>query len=146
MTPVRELSDEYMAAFIDGEGSIRVRKGSRRPEGWNASYELTIEVTNTFKPVLDDIAAKYGGKVSSKKVRNVLLHKPQWVWMLSGDRAADCLRAIRPYLREKERQAWLGLEFYAQTNHGGEYRRTGVPPEQVALREGFYLALRDMKT
>ncbi|KKM79249.1 hypothetical protein LCGC14_1351820 [marine sediment metagenome] len=136
------MTSEYMAAFIDGEGSIRVRKGSRRPKNWSPSYELTIEVANTYRPVLDDIAAKYGGTVVSKKVRNPLKHKPQWVWIVASQRAADCLTDIRPYLREKEQQAWLGLEFWAQINRGGEFRRTGVPADQLALREGFYLAMR----
>lgn len=143
---MRELTDEYMAAFVDGEGSIRVRRANPRKAGWNPTYELTVEISNTYKPVLDDIAAKYGGSVVSKKVRNILLHKPQWVWVIAGHKAADVLSAIRPYLREKERQAWLGLEFYAQTYHGGNYRRTGTPPDEIALREGFYLALRAMKT
>ena len=67
----------------------------------------------------------------------------KWEWITTGQRAVELLRAIRPFLRIKEKQAWLALEFRANFT---SYKSKGaVPMEEFALREGFALALQESK-
>lgn len=142
------LSEEYAAGFIDGEGHITVAKtnATYKAQRKNPQYTLQVAVGNTYRPILDDLAATFGGKVYGKKLTvGGFAKKPQWSWDVRGSAAAECLRRIRPYLREKEQQAWLALEYWAQHSDGAQYGSAPLPPEELALRDGFYLAMKELR-
>jgi len=126
----------YLAGIIDGEGSIVLH---RRPNRYD--YNLILCVGNTSERLLHWIADRFGGAIYPLKQRQVH-HRPAWMWTASGSSAAATLQRVRPYLIVKSTQAWLGLEYLAtRTNqHGGPGRR--IPVEEVALRDGFHLALK----
>lgn len=130
--------DAYVAGFIDGEGTISI---TRR-------MGLVVRIGNTYRPILDEIATAYGGTVNTVnmliQIREGKLNlKQQYQWMIHANEAAAVLERIRPFLREKRVQAWLGLEFQAQkTDMRG--RRAGVSAEETALRNGYYLAMRNL--
>ena len=145
------LSDAYAAGFIDGEGSVII--GRVRPSGEKRSprYPLRVTVKNTYKPILDDLATTYGGVVNEANSgsNGFVGRKPCWYWAVSGHEAAACLRRIRPHMREKEPQAWLALEYWEQRDTAIQRNERGhVLPtnaEELALREGYHLAMSGLK-
>jgi len=100
-----ELSDDecnaYVAGFIDGEGCIRVTNDS----------SLLVTVSNTYLPILLNLKDRYGGSVGLQKGAHGNC-RPAYHWDICGDRAADFLWTIGPYLIEKRDQAYLALEFH----------------------------------
>lgn len=87
----------YAAGFLDGEGSF-------------LAASSTVKATNTYKPVLDWMALKFGGTVNSR----VGTIKPAFVWVLCGQPAADLCVRLLPYLQEKKSRA-SALIFYRST-------------------------------
>lgn len=139
-----ETDKAYIAALIDGEGCILIQK--TRPNGAECSpkYTLCVTVGITYEPTVRYLHNVFGGTYASKRIR-VPGWKPQWVWRVSGARAVECLEVVYPYLKEKREQAWLGLEYSKQLTLT-KTMKLGVPSEELALREGYYLALQWAKT
>lgn len=103
----------YAAGFLDGEGSFSIKRSS-------------VQATNTYKPVLDWFAEKFGGSVNSRSYSI----KPAWVWVLCGNKAADFCKEIAPYLQEKRQRA-LDLVEYRQTI-GAKGRN--LTPKELEMR------------
>ena len=140
-----ELALAYIAGFIDGEGSISIYK-----EKSPLRYRIEVTVGNTFKPVLEGLFQRFGGRV-----RPYNTYKPNyrqaWYWGVSGETAYKFLTTILPYLREKAVQAQEVIAFYelygGQANKGRLVNGTYVnrTPEQLADQEERYLRVRALK-
>ena len=124
------LSNQYAAGFFDGEGYVGIVKGKTHPK---PVYTLETSLNNTSKEILDLFAQTYVGRVCAKPGG---INKPLFYWYARGQKAVSFLQQVEPLLVDKKVQAWLGLEYYAQTKL---YDKSGY---MEALREGFYLALR----
>lgn len=140
-TGIEDLA--YFAGIVDGDGCISITKDMQRvARGGHPTYGLSLSVSNTNKDVLYDLSREFGGSVRLN-ARPTPVHQTIHLWTLFSDRAAEAIRALRPYLRIKAEQAWLALEFMASCPR--YIGRTGLTAEDDALREGFYLALRAAK-
>ena len=130
------MNNAYAAGFVDGEGTISIVKAGVTKNRRTPEYVLKVTVVNTYLPILDEFQSAYGGSISERKGIN----KPVFAWNVSGVRAAECLRTLQPLLQEKRNRAWLGLEFWAQRSRC----KPGVitPDKELALREGYYRAMR----
>jgi hypothetical protein len=123
------MDTAYAAGIVDADGCIMVVK-------YQKAAAVQVEITNTFIPLLEEIQAAWGGTVVVRNSRGNGLRCGGL--RITGDEAIVLLEAIRPYLRVKEVEAWLALEFRANCK---KYSRgTRLPAEEVALREGYYLA------
>lgn len=108
---VQELSFEYLAGFMDGNGSIRVdRRKSRRGED---SFLAVIEVCNTNKDFIERLRSKFGGTLTHVGIKEEIKHgwKAAWVWRLHGRKGVFFIENILPYLNLKIEQAKLYLCF-----------------------------------
>ena len=126
-------------AYIDRRGR-RADNGGHSPQ-----HNLIVSVVNTHLPTLQWLRKTLGaGTIHLKSRDGSIGTKDCYVWKLGGNRQAkDFLAAIRPWLRIKATQCWLGLEFLAQrTSFLTAGRGRYVSGEELALREGFYLAMR----
>ncbi len=85
----------WLAGYVDGEGYV----------GWDRTARLRI--SNTHRPTLAALCARYGGSVYPKK--RVYRHRPAYSWELTGPRARALLTLLLPFLREKREQAELVL-------------------------------------
>jgi hypothetical protein len=98
------MTVEYLAGIIDGEGHIRF--------AWsNYKYRYArIHVVNTHKPLLDAIAAQFGGSV---KVHTKAGHpkgwSQSWTWNTAGQNAERILRLVLPHLIVKRNDAESAL-------------------------------------
>lgn len=93
----------YLAGLLDGEGCI-----TASPNG--SYYWLGVRISNTDLGLADWLQTTLGGTVNvwqpSGRRRRV------FNWLLSGQRAADFLEQVSPYLIIKRRQAELWLAFW----------------------------------
>jgi len=141
----RELDVAWLAGLIDGEGHLAFRKNNRsdRP---NPTYQPLIRIgMYTRAPVAR--AAKIMG-TSLKKNRHYLRHI--WVIDIVGrEKVERLLREMLPHLTAKRLEAELLLQ--AMTDCPARRPIQGIkglPPisrGELALREGYYLAIRVAK-
>ena len=92
----------WMAGFVDGEGSIMLVK--RRMRHLTKTWTCRVSVTNTNRNILTVFQKAFGGYITLGK-ENRERHKDCWTWKVESKMAREFLRAIRPYLRLKTRQA-----------------------------------------
>ena len=107
MTDERKLSWEYVAGFLDGEGSITLSSQSRA-KGY-PYYEPLMRISNTSFYVLSLIRDFIGGGkicITKKLGYQNKNHRQVWVYQLTGRRNLfPVLMALRPYLVLKLAQA-----------------------------------------
>lgn len=125
----------YMAGLVDGEGCIGIRKQKRRKG--NHNYVAHTCIGSSDRPVLEWCKAIWGGSISPQKTST---NRPFWLWALGPAAAGQLLRDIRRYLKIKQDQAWLILEFRTQSLDLARDRKIGEPlsDEELSLREGYY--------
>ena len=103
MKPPTPLEWAYFAGLVDGEGSLFVQQ---RPY----SFKSELEITNTHKPTLEWIQARFGGSLKPRAQRNNHW-KPYYRWrVVSNPMLAPLLRNVLPFLVTKRRQAEIMLE------------------------------------
>ena len=102
------IETSYAAGFIDGEGSIGIYRSGN-------TLSLTIQISNCSKDALDLFASLFGGEVRKRPSSWHEDKSPKWrpayYWRLYGEKAANVIRHLSPYLREKKAQADLALEW-----------------------------------
>ena len=154
--PIRETDACYLAGFFDGEGCVQIQG----KQGIGRTYQLTIEIVNTYEPVIRWIGEIAGGSVEHihRKVdirptisgthRRAIL----WRWRASSEHAASVLRAMLPYLKVKRDEAELGIRFQEHVHSYVAPRRIGlsagrpaVHPAAKVEREKMVDALKQMK-
>lgn len=131
-------SIEYIAGFIDGEGSIAIGKNFVRASG-KRIYSLRISVHQVDRRPLDHLVDRYGGSL-----RLSLSHKPNpiWEWVVTGTTAALVISEILPYLISKGEQAELGLAFQSRKTGKGHGPTSEAELETQRL---MYQQMRDLK-
>jgi hypothetical protein len=106
---VSDVHAAYLAALIDGEGSIML---PQKRSG--CSVRLTI--ANTFRPVLEWVVDVLGvGAIVTKHHKN-----PKWktghTYQINSHAAHSVIQQIRPYLIIKAKQADLAIATYEGLN------------------------------
>ena len=99
------LTPEYVAGFFDGEGTILVSSSE-------AGGSLVVAISSTYLPILRYLHSVYGGYL--RKAKSASNRKDCWKRAISSSDAVRFIEDIRPFLIEKEPQAWLGLEYMSQ--------------------------------
>lgn len=138
------VSLQYLAGFIDGEGSLSLARIPR--SGGSPEYCVRISIANTNKRVLEDIQSEYGGTLASQGPRN-----PKWrqsyalIWTNAA--AARILGKIVPMLRTKSKQAAALLDFAAHITKCPRRRDrygylTCLSEGDKGIREAFYKRLK----
>lgn len=96
------ISLEYLAGLVDGEGCIRLHPSNK---GKYRKYYPRLQVTNTYKPILDMLVDQYGGAIHSAKTPQKEGWKIKHDWRLTGDKARELLNQLLPYLIIKQEKA-----------------------------------------
>ena len=138
-------SIEYLAGFLDGEGSLMINKV--KPSGsQNPQYRARIAIANTCRTVLEDLQREYGGILfSNPRAKPGWKNLHQLIW--TGGMAARRLPMVSSHLRLKRRQAVvLGgfLHHCRSTLHEPRGPRGRYPPNVIAQREAFYRKLQSL--
>jgi hypothetical protein len=119
----------YIAALIDGEGTITLTRPHR-----NSNRQLAITISSTERCLLDFvIGCTNVGKITNKR-KSQQHHKSSFVYALHNRQALQLLAQIQPYLKSyKARRAEMVLaEYLAVTPRNGKYNE-----ELIKERERF---------
>lgn len=129
----------WLAGFIDGEGTIRVQTlGSGKYGG--TRYSVVVSVTNTYVPIMEQIANEWeGARLYKRNTRTGWKQALEVRW--NTQNALGVLREVAPFLRVKDKQAQLALE-YAATLNPDEHRSRAVSTETLQKREQIRLQLK----
>jgi hypothetical protein len=112
------------ASFIDGEGWIGIARGVGydRKRRKYIRYQCTVRLGITNHEIPDWLKKTFGGSIYFRKSKN-----PKWSdqyhWVTKVGMIEGFLRGILPYLKLKQKQAELALEFISKKNiNDPEYR------------------------
>lgn len=131
---------EYLAGFIDGEGSIQISRNKVHFSG-KRIYSLRLSVHQIDRRPLDELNVRWPGslRLHSNRPTNA---RPIWEYVVTGSTAADVITSIRPFLVSKGEQADLALAFQTTKGRGGGLATSN---EQLAEQERLYEQMGDLK-
>ena len=129
----------WAAGFIDGEGCLTV--GRQLRNGYLRHWPV-VSASNTNRVNLEALSYILGlGSVS--EIHSTKSKRRTWIWRVNGrETVKKVLVQMLPYLRGKDKEARLLIDFTYLPLHGG---RTPTPIEDVAQRDAYYWALREAK-
>ena len=104
------LEIPYVAGLFDGEGYITINKWEVPGRDY-IRYQLFVGVSMTDKPIIEMLAAQFGGMCANYKKQKQPNHRRVFCWKVSSKSAVPFLRQTIPYLRVKREQAELVLRF-----------------------------------
>lgn len=148
-----ELSDQYIAGFFDGEGSVSIVRN--RAQGKSDYHKIVVHIGQRakYRAVLDAICEKFGGTVAVRQ--QTFRIAAGWAehadWQLQDKPGIDrFLRAMQPHCIIKARQITIGLEFVATFQQAtnlrdalGRIRGKMLSANEIEHRERIRLAMRD---
>lgn len=97
----------YAAAFIDGEGTIRLQK-QRKYKRASFTYLPLAAAFNTVREPLELLKTHWGGCIRTGSVATSS-RRQGYTWEIKRDAAKEFLRQIEPFLLIKAEQARLVL-------------------------------------
>ena len=150
------MHDAYVAGFIDADGCIsvnystvhRVKTGKQKTKR-KAYFNVSVVIVQKEEKVVMAFFNQYGGTMNITK-RGI--HR-YFRWTVSGKAVIPLLRAISPYIVEKQEQVNLALEAAIhQSECGrGRYRAgcKGIQPLSEAdleYRKSVWLKVKSLNT
>ena len=130
----------YLAAFIDGEGSIGIERLSpckvkrKDKEEWQRKkyyYTCRLCVVNTNKPILDWMVREFGGSINDKIKSKTA--KQCYRWHIFGKDLEDLIEELVPFLFIKQKQALILLEYRKTVGKTGWHLSDEVLEERHQL-------------
>lgn len=137
LAPLRRLEEPtvaaYLAALIDGEGTIGIFK-TMGQRSLSPSYYVQVTVVNTNTTLMRWLVDEIGGSSEPRKDSKSRdpRHKQAHHWRVHGLNVDALLEAIRPYLICKRKQADLALQLRALYRQGSV-----LTPADLSAREAL---------
>jgi len=146
----RETDVAWLAGILDGEGCLQFHKATNPRKPSRPMYSARMCVNMYDEAAITKAAAIIGvlPKKGKQRSKRGLARWEVWVW---GERLESILWEVLPYLTTKRPQALLLLEARAQcppSSQKGVSTKRGenrLSDEELAMREGFYLCLKEAK-
>jgi DNA modification methylase len=147
-----EIDRAWMAALVDGEGCISIRRYDSHSNGLDEArcqdgFVPFISIGNNDRELLDRCVAITGyGTVGVKDrpdvdSRGIKSRRTYYGWRLDGNKAMDVIRAIYPHLIAKRRQAVICHNLDLSKNNGKALRGNGALPASEQERREYMKAL-----
>ena len=124
----------YLAGLIDGEGSIRIEKGSSKYH--RSPTTPTMALTNTSPKMIEWALDRFGGHLYKKKNRSC------WDIYWLGSVVTPLLEGMLPYLTAKKEQAEIVLAYRKLVAKPGQGR---TDPKILEERETMIELLAYLK-
>ena len=122
----------YTAGLIDGEGYIGLIPHSVTKN----SYSPKVKVSSTTINLVEFLHDNYGGHLDKLRIHSQENRKMSAMWTLSnGKNVGPFLKKLLPYLRVKNRQANLILEYIEKCT----YKKMRGTEKKDVSRERFLL-------
>lgn len=131
----------YTAGIIDGEGYIGIIRVNRYLGG-RTRYELRVNVTMCNPLIPSWLHANFGGAYYEFQPPS-LNRKKLYEWRLASWDAGNFLKLVLPYLKMKQGEAQIGIEF--QSYRKEKYVRCKPKPLAVIEAEGIlHMKLKEL--
>lgn len=102
----------YLAAIIDGEGSIQIEIQSANNKSRKVDYySIRLLVINTNIELMEWLVKNFGGRSSKRKL--ITGRRQCYVWSLFSHNAAALLKECEPFMIIKKKHAQAVIEFMA---------------------------------
>jgi len=138
----RQVNLPYWAGIVDGEGTIVIRK--TKPYGKQKAplYRLTVRITNTYYPLLEQARNQFGGGCIVLHKDDRPNRKPVYSWHIESRKAYTFLRKIYRYLIIKSHQASLAIAF--QSSIGKPCGLHGLDDKTIQKRERYFQLMKKL--
>jgi LAGLIDADG-like domain len=133
------ISAQYLAGLFDGEGCVVIMRTNF--PGGRVGYCVRVSVSNTYKPVLQEVREEFGGSLSGRRPDGNRNKLTLWTWRASGRDSIVFLRRVYPYLHVKREQALLAFEFQEHADRTGRK----LSAEVIALRDTLVERMKSLK-
>lgn len=102
----------WAAGFFDGEGYVTIqRRVSKYKDKVYHSHYLRIGINHVNPAPLFEMQRIFGGNVIKQNPEKVVGNRKQrHTWHLSCTKAAEVLKQLMPYFKNKQNAAEIGLE------------------------------------
>lgn len=128
------LPEPYLAAIIDGEGHIGIKKVD------NKYYEPKIEIINTDVRLIEYIRYKFNLKSLYLDKRESESIRKCYITSIASKQIADLLPTLKTYVIGKQNQILL-LEKLIKTQLI-KYGRGGIPQKILDERESYFIEMK----
>jgi intein-encoded DNA endonuclease-like protein len=142
------ITKEYIAGLFDGEGTVWVSHKHKNKRGY---IRADVNITNTYREVLEIIKLMYGGCILQKKYGEDKKHyKPCFVWTTSCKKALKFLIDIEPFSIIKRDKIKIAIEIQklVSLKKSGYKRREDfsfLDTKDKAERNRLYTLFKDKK-
>ena len=106
---MNEIDLAYAAGIIDGEGYIGIIQLNRNKFNEMPRYQMRLTVSMATLAVPAWLHNTFGG--SFYIFNSPCRKKPLQAWRVDSDKALAVLEIIYPYLKEKQQEAQIAIEF-----------------------------------
>jgi len=137
--PQAELA--YWAGFIDGEGSIFIKKEKSRAGRVTPIYELALKVENTNKEVIERFFKTFQSGYKTYREKNGKNGKPLYGVTIKQQKALNILEMLEPFIIVKKKNIEIAKAFL---NLKTEFHGKTLSDEEVKKREYFYQEMKKL--
>ena len=143
---VNSFSDEYVAGFLDGDGSI-VATVEHRPERRRFPYRVRLKISftqhNRHKKIIEAMQ-KFLGDVGN--IRNVASHNLIELVILDRKELVATLKRVRPYLVIKRKQATIMNEILLIYEGARVNTRSSISEKEFAMIMSLVKKIRNLNS
>ena len=146
MYPVKDTDLAYLAGILDADGMITISRIKAAPhvKNGNPHYFAKVEVQMSERETIEHLAGLYDRHIMIKKpTANMVKQAYRISWQAKI--AAALMEQVVSYLVLKKPQAIVLMEFQAAMTAGGRIPGRPLDPEQLAMRERYFLEMRRLK-
>ena len=137
------LEIAYAAGVIDSDGWITIFPSQ-------SSYRVFLGLAQVEPQAIRLVCELFGGAVSLRKKTDPkrFSSKPIYTWRIEGKKAERALFELLPYLRIKNAQARLALDYLRTADEHfrkfGTQGSIGLDTKELVRRTTYYLAMKEL--
>ena len=128
-----------LAAFIDGEGTIGIRRAVTTKGTY--THNQYISLTNTDVRLMEWAVELFGGKMPKPQRDKRSNYKDKYTWYLGGSESYQIIKAICPYLILKREQANNAITLYEEITKWHHYP---LPDNKRELGEKIFWSNKEL--
>ena len=129
----------YIAGFLDADGSVVISKSTDSRTSGGYGYQLHVNIGQKIMlPLFEELIKAYGGSVCHT-------NRNSYMWTICSKKAMTFLQDILPYLRLKQEEAKLGIQFQTKVKNYCGHVGHLLSDSELMKREIFYQEMRRLK-
>lgn len=143
----KDLELAWIAGFMDGEGSITIKKYARykgqsiRYQAYVCCNQATEDTTEAMKALLL-LQKHFGGSIYKQSKSKDSKVREAHQWLIVSSTAVDCVKQLLPYLIVKRKQAELLIQYGKGINSKRGAKR--LTDEILQTRYNYWYEMRKL--